>query len=99
MLTSGVVPIVLFKVFASSTIKRIFPAIYTASVGVFRRKATERKYEQSTEGISTAHRPVDSDPLRRRLDQAQTPAPRDAEAEYLKISPWAALDTKVCVGA
>lgn len=102
-LAFGVIPVVLFKVLASSPIKKAFPAIYMTVVRRLRKSQVQLSPVPSAEGSTTSGHDVETrGQLRRRENAAMNGMNATAsplKSNDLHISRWASVDEKVCVDA
>ena len=102
LLIPGVIPVVLFKVLASSPIKKAFPAIYMTVVRRLRKSQVQLSPVPSAEGSTTSGHDVETrGQLRRRENAAMNGMNATAsplKSNDLHISRWASVDEKVCVG-
>ncbi|WFC96724.1 hypothetical protein MBRA1_003386a, partial [Malassezia brasiliensis] len=99
LLILGIVPIVLFKVIASSPIKKAFPAAYMAVVRHLRKSQVQlRPIPAAAESAASGHDVETKGQLRRRPNASKDTAVSPSKSNELHISTWASVDEKVCVG-
>lgn len=99
LLIPGIVPIVLFKVIASSPIKKAFPAMYMAVVRHLRRSQVQQRPVPAAAESAASGRDVETKgQLRRRPNAGKDTAASSPKSNDLHISTWASVDEKVCVG-